>query len=105
MASTASRIRDKFRRFTGPVLAILAVTYFCYHAIHGDRGLFAWVELKQQVVEAETVSQTVKAERERWEHRVALLGPHQLDLDMLEERARVMLNVGYSQDEVIFYGK
>jgi cell division protein FtsB len=38
------------------------------------------------------------------EQRVALLSNTSLDLDMLEERARVMLNFAHPDDLVIFYG-
>jgi cell division protein FtsB len=34
----------------------------------------------------------VKAERERWERRVALLKADRIDPDMLDERARQLLN-------------
>ena len=41
------------------------------------------------------------AVRARWEHRVAMLSSRSLDLDLLEERARVMLNMGHARDVVI----
>ncbi|MEK9596102.1 MAG: hypothetical protein VW057_09085, partial [Rhodospirillaceae bacterium] len=39
--------------------------------------------------------------RQLIEDRVALLRPESLDRDMLEERARAMLNLGYATDVVI----
>ncbi len=36
------------------------------------------------------------------EQRVALLSNSSLDLDMLEERARVMLNFAHPDDRIIF---
>ena len=105
MATSVSAFRKKLSRSIGPTLAVLAVTYFSYHTIHGDRGLFSWVELTAQVADAEAASGKMKADRTRWENKVALMSPRSLDLDMLGEQARYMLNVGLTQDLVIFYGK
>ena len=42
-----------------------------------------------------------RAERETLERRVRLLNPGSLDADMLEERARLMLNYGHAYDIII----
>jgi cell division protein FtsB len=60
------------------------------------------MQLNQQIRVAETELDKTDAERERMEQRVALLSNSSLDLDMLEERARVMLNFAHSDDLVIF---
>ena len=39
------------------------------------------------------------------EKRAALIDPKQVDLDMLDERARAMLNVARPDDVVIFFPK
>jgi cell division protein FtsB len=46
----------------------------------------------------------IKSQRKELEHRVSLLHPDSLDLDMLDERARVMLNYGLKNDIVIIPG-
>ena len=76
--------------------------YFVYHAVQGDRGIVAWMQLNQQIRVAETEFDKTDAERQEMEQRVALLSNSSLDLDMLEERARVMLNFAHSDDLVIF---
>ena len=101
MASGLDNMKKNLRRTIGPTLAILACVYFAYHAVHGERGLAALVALQDRVAEAQQTADKVAAERAKWEHKVALLSSKHLDLDMLEERARVMLNVGYPRDEVI----
>ena len=42
-----------------------------------------------------------KAERATWEHRVALLRSEQIDRDLLEERARVVLGRVHANDVVV----
>lgn len=76
--------------------------YFVYHAIQGDRGILAWMQINQQIKTAQAELATTDAERAAMEQRVALLSNTSLDLDMLEERARVMLNFSHPDDLVIF---
>jgi len=102
MAASLTSFNKNLRRAVGPTLGILACVYFAYHAVHGDRGLVSLFSLQDQVADAERVAAEISFERDEWEHRVALMGTNQLDLDMLEERARLMLNVGYARDTVVF---
>ena len=88
----------------GPFLGLTAVVYFGYHTVQGDRGLFAWWRVKQEVRQAEETLSTLQMEHDRLDHRVQALRPDHLDPDMLEERARVMLNMG-RDDEVIVLRK
>lgn len=76
--------------------------YFVYHAIHGDRGIIAWLQLNQQLKVAQIELDQTAAARQALEQRVALLSNSSLDLDMLEERARVMLNFVHPDDRIIF---
>jgi cell division protein FtsB len=94
-------IRDRARHVVGPVLGLCAIGYFAYHVVHGDRGLIAWWNIKQRVAAAEAAFATVRNEREHLERRVQLMEPDNLDPDLLEERARLMLNYGYPNDIVI----
>ncbi|OUT51722.1 MAG: hypothetical protein CBB68_04670 [Rhodospirillaceae bacterium TMED8] len=75
--------------------------YFAYHTFQGDRGLFAWWQLQKQVVRAETMAQKTDDQKSFLEKRVRLLNPGSLDPDMLDERARLMLNFGH-RDDVVF---
>lgn len=95
-------IRRRARHIVGPMLGACTVIYFGYHTVQGDRGLLAWWHLRHEVQQAEaTLRKTVSA-REAMEHRASLLRPDNLDLDMLEERARIMLNVGRDDEIVVF---
>ncbi|MGF1640140.1 MAG: septum formation initiator family protein [Rhodospirillales bacterium] len=97
-----AEFRARARHVVGPAIGVCAVSYFAYHVIHGDRGLIAWRSLEQQVAAAESELARVQAEREVLEHRVHLLHPDGLDLDMLDEWSRRLLNYGDPDELVIF---
>lgn len=94
-------IRRRARYALGPLLGLAAVAYFGFHAIHGDRGLIAWWHLRQELAKAETEKEMLAAKRAELEHRVSLLRPESLDPDMLEERARLMVNMGRPNEKII----
>lgn len=100
--SLIDEFRARARHVMGPVLGVLAIGYFAFHAIHGDRGLIAWNQLKIQVEAAQVVLDDTSIERQALENRVRLLNPRSLDSDMLDERARLMLNIGRDDEIVIF---
>ena len=94
-------IRARARYVVGSVLAVFIVVYLVYHVISGDRGLIAWWKLSQEVVVAQAKFKIIAVRRRKLERRVRLLHPESLDRDMLEERARIMLNYGHAEDIVI----
>lgn len=95
-------IRRRARFLVGPMIGLALVAYFAYHTVQGDRGLMAWWRLRHEIRHAEETLAQTEAVREAMEHRVSLLRPDNLDPDMLEERARLMLNMGRDEDIVIF---
>ncbi len=103
--SLIREIRRRGRFVVGPTLGALIVGYFILHAFQGDRGIFAWFQLRQQVAHAESIVAVTAAERGRLEHRTGLLKTDNLDPDLLDERARIMAGLGRSDEFVIFYPK
>jgi cell division protein FtsB len=97
--------RDMKRRLAQmawPMLGACLAGYFVYHAVQGDRGILAWMQVNQQIKVAQAELNKSDADRDAMDQRVALLSNNSLDLDMLEERARVMLNFSHPDDLVIF---
>jgi len=97
-----SEIRSRAWHIVGPVLGVCVAAYFGYHAVHGQSGVTAFLRLKQDVAQARVAQAEVAARRRTLDHRVELLNPATLDPDMLDERARVMLNYGREDEIVIF---
>ncbi len=83
-----------------PVLGLCALAYFAYHGVYGDRGFISYTSLQVALADARAAQTVGGAERGRLEQRVSLLRARHLDPDMLEERARVVLNY-VRDDEVV----
>ncbi len=95
-----TELRRRGRFVIGPLLGLAAFAYFAYHGIQGDRGLIAYLQLERQIEIAEQRLAELDAERAVWGHRTKLLRRDQLDRDMLDERARAMLNL-VGPDEIV----
>lgn len=95
-------IKRRLRQVVLPLLGACLTAYFVYHAIHGDRGIYAWLRINQELKAANLEAASLQAERLALERRITLLSSTSLDLDMLEERARVMLNFAHPDDLIIF---
>jgi cell division protein FtsB len=81
--------------------AALVIGYFGVNAYTGNHGLLARQDLEEQSAHLGAELQRLKAERVQWERRVALLKSDRLDPDMLDERARAMLNYVNPRDLVL----
>lgn len=82
------------------VLLMALFCYFTYFAVKGDRGFFKYMYLQDKVAEAEQINSNYDKQLEEWEQRVKLLSSASLDLDLLDERARTVLNM-IGEDEFI----
>ncbi len=92
-------LRGWWRRnwLTFPLCIVLS--YFGYHAIHGNRGLQAWVAVRQDIVTLEAELEAKRAERLRLEKLIEGLRPDHVDQDLLQEELRAL---GYiKKNEVI----
>lgn len=96
-----SEIKRRLKFILAPFLCGVMFVYFGYHAINGERGLFRWLALRQDFVQTKRIALNVANEKMELEKKVALLSPESLDLDMLEERARIILNLGGKNELVI----
>jgi cell division protein FtsB len=75
--------------------------YFGFHLLHGNMGYFALRGVDQKLAETQLKYDGVVAERTALENRVRLLRPASLDLDMLDERARVVLGFAAPDEKII----
>ena len=74
------------------------IGYFGVNAYSGNRGLRAKQDLDEQIAQLNGELAGFKAERAAWERRVLLLRSGSIDPDMLDERARVLLNYADPRD-------
>ncbi len=95
-------IRRRMRAAVVPAVCALAIFYFGYHAVEGDRGLVAWSKLTREIAAADRELAVVTRKRQRLARRVSLLESRSLDRDILDERARAMLGLAGRDDAIIF---
>jgi cell division protein FtsB len=89
---TRRRLRTFLKVLALYVAAALFIGYFGVNAYTGNHGLRAKQALDQQYAELSEELARLKAERALWQHRISLLKSESIDPDMLDERARAVLN-------------
>jgi cell division protein FtsB len=102
---TRRRVRNVLLALGFYALSGAAVGYFAYHAHHGERGLHAKAGYKIRIAQLEQEIRGVRDERAEWERRVALLRADNLDRDLLDERARALLNSAHKNDVIVILPK
>lgn len=96
------RLRSFLTAFALYVLAALLIGYFGINAYTGNHGLRVKKTLDREIAELSAELSRLKAERQQWERRVVLLRSNSLDPDMIDERARAMLNFTHPADLTLF---
>ena len=96
--------RFSIRHILVPFISIGIMGYFLYHAFQGDRGFIAYLRLQKKLTTENKECEKLSEQRHILEKRVYLLRPDSLDLDLLEERARSVLNFAEATDIIIHDG-
>ncbi|MFC4625265.1 septum formation initiator family protein [Daeguia caeni] len=87
--------------FIMPLLTAAFLSYFGYHAYHGEFGLYARMQLEEQKAELIRQLADIEAERKALDARVALLRDGSIEKDMLDEQARRALNLSHTDELTI----
>ena len=90
------------RQILVPIIFAMMFGYFGYHRVNGDRGLLAMAHLQRETQIADQNLAEAETTRKIWERRVAALRNQSLDPDMLDERARILLNFSRKEDIIVF---
>lgn len=80
------------KRVWAGVLFFTLFASFSFQLINGDRGYFAYKSLKQERIEKQNAYTDLFAAREVLERQVKGLRIQSLDLDLLDQQTRIMLN-------------
>ncbi|HUC50012.1 MAG TPA: septum formation initiator family protein [Xanthobacteraceae bacterium] len=89
---TRKRLRTVLNALALYVLAALLIGYFGVNAYSGNRGLKAKEDIDRQMASLNADLARLKLEHAQWARRVALLKSDAIDPDMLDERARLLLD-------------
>jgi cell division protein FtsB len=95
---TRTRLRAVLTALGLYAVAAAIIGYFGINAYTGAHGLKAKQDLAQQQADLTRELDRLRAERTIWEQRISLLRSNNLDPDLLEERARVLLGYADPRD-------
>jgi cell division protein FtsB len=98
---TRKRLRSVLTALCLYVGVALLIGYFWVNAYSGKHGLRAKQDLDLQIAQLTVEATALKAERITWERRVTLLKAESLDPDMLDERARALLDYADPRDVML----
>ena len=101
MAERFARVR--YRTIIVLLTCALGLLYVGYQSVQGERGLLRWVERSAEVERTRAEVATLADERRKLERRVSQLRSESLDLDLLDQEARRLLNLGHPDEEVLFH--
>jgi cell division protein FtsB len=90
------------RQILAPVIFATLFGYFGYHLVNGERGLLSMARLEREVQFANQNLAEAETAKKIWERRVSELRNQSLDPDMLDERARALLNFARKDDIIVF---
>jgi cell division protein FtsB len=93
--------KKRGRQIVVPIFAAVISGYFAFHAVFGDRGVLAYADLSEQVRDAQVKLAEVRSQREALQSDVRLLQRESLDLNLLEERVRAVLNYVDEDDMLV----
>jgi cell division protein FtsB len=86
-----------------PLVFLTLASYFGWNAVQGNRGLVAYAQRQELLVQANGDQAKAQTERDAWERRVAGLRSRHIDADTLDERARAMLNLADPTEIIVPY--
>jgi cell division protein FtsB len=100
---TRKRLRTILNVLALYALAALLIGYFGANAYSGNRGLKAKEVIDRQSAALTAELDRLKIEHAQWDRRIALLKSDDIDPDMLDERARALLDYVDPDDLTLMY--
>lgn len=94
--------RPALKRALGPLFCVFALFYLGFHTVSGERGVFALFKESRRLEALKSELSEVVSKREALEKKIKLLSSNSLDLDMLDEQARLVLGLAGKNEVVIF---
>lgn len=90
----------KFKNLMWQIAIVFVCIYFGFYTVNGDRGLLHYLYLSREIEYANQIAAKYHHEKVKLENKVRLLSSDSLDLDLLDERAKTVLNL-MREDEFI----
>lgn len=97
--------KKKYSSLIITLVFLISIIYFSYHAMSGDRGVFALIRLSHKLDKSKQELDLLKAERLKLEHKVNSISNKSIDLDLLDEQSRRLLGYAGKNEIVILLDK
>ncbi|MBE6467018.1 MAG: septum formation initiator family protein [Alphaproteobacteria bacterium] len=94
-------IQNKFKRNWLLLASGFIAVYFCFHIFCGERNIYRYFVLKQEIAQAQEIAKQYASVKASLQRDVDYLSKDSLDVDMLEERARAVLNMAAGDEFII----
>lgn len=92
------------RSIWGSLFLLAVMFYIAFHAVSGERGVFALFKESRRLEELQIKLAEAKNKREGLEHKVRLMSDDSLDLDLLDEQVRRVLGLA-NKGEVVYFSE
>lgn len=89
------------KRLAAPLLFTLAIAYLLFHALNGERGIYAYLKQSRNLEASRIELAELTRQRAGLEQRVHALNSNSLDLDLLDEEARRLLGTAGKNEVVV----
>ena len=87
-----ANIQDRIKDSGFLILLVFLFLYFTFYTINGDRGVLKYMYLKNEIAQSQRIAEQYSQQKQKLEAKVKLLSSSSLDLDLLDERVRFVLN-------------
>ncbi len=94
-------IQKKLRQYWLIVISCFIVVYFGFHSFCGERNIYRYFALKEEIAQAQKTAKQYSEQLHRLQRKVQHLSDNSLDIDLLDERARVVLNMAADDEFII----
>lgn len=82
-------------------ISLFIFVYFSFHLFCGDRNIYRYFALQDQIAEAKERALMYAKQKNKLQQKVDRLSDTGLDTDLLDEQARVVLNMAADDEFII----
>ena len=97
-------IQRKFSQYWLMLFSGFIIIYFGFHSFCGERNIYRYFTLKREIAQAQETAAMYAAQKQKLQRKVQHLSDVGLDVDLLDERARVVLNMAADDEFIILDG-
>ena len=82
-------------------ISAFLIFYFVFNIFCGERNIYRYVSLKREIAQRQAIAKEYALQKEKLQRKVSYLSDFSLDPDLLDERARAVLNMAADDEFVI----